>query len=207
MALHINVSLFFLARFFYLCGNNVNRKVISPEDQDACNHSSWQRQTDLLCFTYGSLNVRALSGKMALNSPIQASWGSHTPVPWLGAPFQPSPELSLSPHGAVGVWLPSHTTAELTHSLSSPFPQRHLRMLQLPSRPALLLVQEQCLAGEAHKDPSYLLVPGSRELPVLVALPNTCVIINLGGVCIPLSSTEGKFSKQRSQTTHLKQCA
>lgn len=39
MASQINVSLFFLAGFFYFCQNNVKRKVISLEDQEACNHA------------------------------------------------------------------------------------------------------------------------------------------------------------------------
>lgn len=39
MAPQLNVPLFFFASFFYLCGNDVKRKVISLEDQEACNHS------------------------------------------------------------------------------------------------------------------------------------------------------------------------
>lgn len=110
--------------------------------------------------------------------PYPDSWGSHTPVPWPGALPQPSPELSVCPHGALGVWLSIHTTAGPTHSLSSPFPQKHLGMLQLPSWPALLHVQgpwNKVWLVRLIEIPSCFLVPGSRQLPLFAALPNAHV--------------------------------
>lgn len=111
--------------------------------------------------------------------------------------------------GAVGVWLSSHTTAEPTLSLSSPFPQRHLGMPQLPSWPALLPGQAPGMWPGWWGSEGSLMSPGTW-LQAAASTRSTvqwmCVITNLGRVCVPLSSTGGKFSKQRSQTTHLQQC-
>lgn len=104
---------------------------------------------------------------MALNTPIQAPWGSHSPAPWPRALVQPSPELPACLRAAVGVQLPS--------------------CLPCPAPCPRALEQ----GYDAQSGP--LISPGTW-LKAAASAPGTAQCI--GRVCIPLFFTGGKFSNR-----------
>lgn len=162
------------------------------------------------------IKCQGTEGNNGPQQPYPASLGLPHPVPWPRALFQPSPEPSVCPRGAGGVWLSGHTTAGPTQSPLSPFLQRHLGMPRLPSWPALLPAQGPWNEAWLLRPigiigiPSWLLET-LLQLQAAASARGTAqcmsVITNLGRVCIPPFSTGGKFSQQRFQTTHLQQCA
>lgn len=135
---------------------------------------------------------------MAPNSPIRAPWGSHIPVPWPRVLFQPSLELSVVLQG----WLSGYPAAPQQSKPTACHPHSHRDtwgcLSCLPGLPCSLSKPLECgLAGEAQRDPSCLLVPGSRQLPVLVALSSECVSsLTLAGFVF-LSSPQEESSQSR----------
>lgn len=135
---------------------------------------------------------------MALNSPIQAPWGSHTPVPWLRA--LPSPAQSCQSVPVVLQGSGSPATPQQGQTLACPHSHRGSWGCSscLPGLPCSLSKGSGMRPGcEAHRDP--LMSPGTwlQAAASAVALPNACVSPLTWGGFILLFPPQRKSSQSR----------